>query len=201
MKYIRFILLHKFQTLIAFAFCLFACHLNQSEPDQVFTFTTLNDSLAKFDTAIIILKDTNGIVIDTLFHGPVTKNTNLKNLPAPHYRGGKVIIAIQGFKRSKIVYEIDKTYNTNTGKVDTTILVLALPAPTKIDSSVIPILPVTTSDSLVVKPDTVRLYLHGDSQKLTATLFPKTLKGIFKWRSSNSLVVIADDSGIVTPVS
>src|SRR4051794_32815077 len=77
-------------SLALLSFALLACNLSNAPSEEVFSFPDLQDSLSRFDSAQIILKNEDGTTLDTLFHGPVGDTTRLSGLSAPDYKGGKV---------------------------------------------------------------------------------------------------------------
>lgn len=89
-----------------------SCHLSQVEQDgNVFSFPTLADSLAGADYATIVIKDTSGRVIDTLFHGPITPTTRFSRLEADGFKGGLVVISIEGSKGGTVIFREDRRYD------------------------------------------------------------------------------------------
>lgn len=89
-----------------------SCHLSQVEQDgNVFSFPTLADSLAGADYATIVIKDTSGKVIDTLFHGQVTPGTRFNKLEAEGFKGGLVVISIEGLKDGVVIFKEDRRYD------------------------------------------------------------------------------------------
>lgn len=94
----------------------FACHLTSTpDSDSTFTFPTLRDSIQTADSALIILKSSNGQIVDTLFNGPVTLLTRFENLDAPNYKGGKVLIFIEARKDGKLIYKTERGFDPAQG--------------------------------------------------------------------------------------
>jgi hypothetical protein len=164
--------------LLCLSFVIVACNLNEAQEKQVFSFTTLNDSLTGYDYAVIVLQDGSGKTLDTLFKGPVTAATNLKGLEAPHYKGGAAVIVIQGYKGGVIVYEIERGYDGATG--------VAQPA-----------IPVVIPSALISLQDIILTVKVGDTSYLPALqLSPSNLSTKqIRWTSSAPNILRADQSG------
>ncbi len=106
---------------------LVACQLSQD--DKVVTtisFNKLYDSLAVYDSVEIALKDLDGHTLDIVFQGKVKKPTDVENLAAPHWDGGKIIVSITGFKGDQPVYKIEAQFDGRTNKKDS-VLTFILP--------------------------------------------------------------------------
>lgn len=95
-----------------------ACHLGSNDEEKnVFTFPSLVDSLQGADYALILLKDSLGQTLDTLFDGPVTPTTTFNGLPANHMPRGVVVLAIEGWtggKAGSLVYKVDKKFDNES---------------------------------------------------------------------------------------
>ena len=115
-----------FALLLGTAFAILACNLTKEEdPNQTISFNRIYDSLARFDSVQIVMKDTGGYTIDNLYHGKVDTISEIMNLPAPHWDGGLVLIAIYGYTGGELVYHMDRKFNgANDESVDTTYVIL-----------------------------------------------------------------------------
>ena len=162
---------------------LFLSCNTESGEEQVFTFPTLADSLKGADSVIIILKTEAGDTIDVLFKDRITDKTEFKNLAAPHYEGGKVVVDIQAFKDGKPFGHIEKGYSGESGKTDTT----------KIIS--------TKDASLLITKTPIRLAV-GDSTGLPAAeVAPATLSDKTVVFSSKDPSVLKVENGRLKGIS
>src|SRR5690349_6349630 len=83
--------------LAALLFAIWACHLEARADQSVLNVGALTDTLGKYDSVRIVIKDKDGKVIDTAFSGKISDKSDLESLPVPHYHGEKVVIEITGF--------------------------------------------------------------------------------------------------------
>lgn len=102
---------------------LWACNQVESESAYL-NLGKLTDTLETFDSVQVMVKNTQGSVLDTAFHGAVTSAENLRSLPVPHYGGGEAIIVILGYEGGKVVYESRRIYDGAKGKTDSFIPVM-----------------------------------------------------------------------------
>jgi uncharacterized protein YjdB len=103
---------------IVLAALLWGCLNNEQKPDTFDLPPQFADSLSGYDRVLVILKDTTGKPLDTLFQGKVESAKQLEGLSAPHYPGGKVIVTIVGYKNGAVAYDADRAYDGNTGEVE-----------------------------------------------------------------------------------
>jgi len=102
--------------LLAALALFFACHLTQSgKAEPVFDFPTLKATIGDADHAVIVLKDSTGKVIDTLYNAAVTPSTTFKGLEAPHYNGGKATLHIEATKGGVVIYQVERSYDGKAG--------------------------------------------------------------------------------------
>jgi hypothetical protein len=107
--------------------------------EPVFSFSSMADTLADFDSVVIVLQEAGGKPSQILFHGPVQFKSDLDEVAAPGYSGGEAIITLVGYSDGKVVYRIEKRFDGNettttqaqvlpgdTLRADTATLVLAL---------------------------------------------------------------------------
>jgi len=97
---------------------IWGCINSEKNPDTFDLPSNFADSLSRFESVLIILKDTSGHPLDTLFKGNVKSASQLKNLSAPHYPGGKMIVTIIGYQDGKITYQVDRIFNGGTGETE-----------------------------------------------------------------------------------
>ncbi|HLP40852.1 MAG TPA: hypothetical protein VK465_05040 [Fibrobacteria bacterium] len=93
---------------------LFACQLTQEEKvENTLNFTSMYDSLSRYDTVRIELRRPSGEFLDIVYHGHVDTPAELRGLRAPGWDGGKVEIIIQAFQvgSKDPVLRIEKTYD------------------------------------------------------------------------------------------
>ncbi len=146
-----------------------ACQLSGTETENhSISFNKIYDSLAQYDSVVIALKDTAGHTIDIVFKGKVEKPSDVENLPAPHWDGGKVLVSITGFNNRVMVYKVETGFDGATNKKDS-VYVFVYPG-----SSITSLL-----RELVL--------IEGDSITLpTITVSPATLTDkSLSWTSSN----------------
>lgn len=121
------------RVLRAFIFTVFlvlACQLTEEQRgENTFSFDKLYDSLSRFDSVQILVKDPAGTLQELIFHGPVDSPAQLKRIPARNYDGGKATISILGYKDGELVYSVDKTYD-GSGKRTEANKVVRLPGTT-----------------------------------------------------------------------
>jgi len=103
---------------ISVAALIWGCLNNEQKPDTFDLPAKFVDSLSGYDKVLIILKDTTGKPLDTLFTGKVRTESQLQNLTAPHYPGGKMIITIIGYKGGQVVYNADRIFNGENGETE-----------------------------------------------------------------------------------
>ncbi len=159
--------------LMASVLTFWACQLTQSGgTTQAASFTTLYDELAKYDSVIIVFKDRDGELLDTIYKGKVDKHAEIENLLVRNWDGGMALIDIIGIKDGVVVYKIEKRFDgkTNTTEVTT---ILVVPG-TKL-----------TASGLEFK------IIEGDSIPLPViTVNPSTLSDkSLRWTTSNSELI------------
>jgi hypothetical protein len=104
-----------------FVILLFACQVSQDEKDQeTISFNSIYDTLAQFDSVVIVLKATDGHTLDIVFKGKVDDPKDIEQLPAPHWDGGIVIVSITGYDAGKPVYKTETPFNGATDTKDST---------------------------------------------------------------------------------
>jgi hypothetical protein len=108
------------------AFVALACSLvGNDKPTQKFSFNKSYDTLAKFDSVVITLRDTSGKTIDILYRGKADTIHEIENLPAPHWNGeGIAIFSIVGFDSGEVVYHVDIRFNGKNDRIYDTVRVI-----------------------------------------------------------------------------
>ncbi len=104
--------------LAALAAVFFGC-LTKQESDTFTLPEKFVDSLSRYDSVEIILKDTSGHTLDTLFHGKVRSADQLKNLPAPHALDGEMLVTLIGYQGGQVAYHVDRQFNGKINQVET----------------------------------------------------------------------------------
>ncbi len=92
--------------------------LTKQEPDTFSLPEKFVDSLSRYDSVQIILKDTNGKTLDLLFHGKVHSADQLKDLPAPNILDGDMLVTIIGYQGGQVTYDVDRVFNGKTHQVE-----------------------------------------------------------------------------------
>ena len=114
-----------FIILAASTMVFWACHLTQNgTPEDKVSFTKLYDSLSKFDSVVIVFKDRDGALLDTVFQGPIKKHSDIENLSVKKWDGGQAIIEISGFKGGLQVYKTEKNFNGKTDSTEGSVMVI-----------------------------------------------------------------------------
>jgi len=160
--------------IFGFVVFLFACQLSQDQKVQnTISFNSIYDTLAQFDSVVIVLKAPDGHTLDIVFKGKVDDPKEIEKLTAPHWDGGMVIVSITGYDAGKVVYKTETPFNGNTNTKDSTHYFLV---PNGGLSSLIRELVMIEGDSLPIPSITVA----------PANLLDKSLK----ITSSNSEVIL-----------
>ncbi|HKP97749.1 MAG TPA: YCF48-related protein [Fibrobacteria bacterium] len=95
----------------------FGC-LTKQEPDTFTLPEKFVDSLSRYDSVQIILKDTHGNTLDLLFHGKVRSADQLKDLPAPHALDGDMLVTLIGYQGGRVTYLVDRVFDGKTNQVE-----------------------------------------------------------------------------------
>ena len=110
---------------LAVCFCaallvLSACNISQEEKvNSNISFNKIYDDLAVYDSVVIALKDDQGRTLDIVFKGKVESPSDVENLSAPHWDGGKVIVSITGFNAAgEEIYKIEANFDGKTNQKD-----------------------------------------------------------------------------------
>lgn len=108
------------------ALFIIACQLTGDEKvENTISFTKKFDSLAQYDSVIIVLKDTSGRTIDIVYRGKVDSISEIEKLKAPHWDGGIVVVSITGYKGGETAYAVNTKFNGATDqKLDSVRVIL-----------------------------------------------------------------------------
>ena len=146
---------------------LWACHLGPE--DSTVTLDVRGDGTwLEFDRLEIRVKDT-GSAGDTssesLFNGRLNSLDELKALPAGDYAGGPALFIIRGYRNDSLVLEEVRAFNEATGSavVETTFALDAI------------------LTSFKAEPESLVLYVGGESAALKLSLLPAYARPSVKW--------------------
>lgn len=172
---------HRLPLLLVGALLVFiACNLSQDEKAETkISFNKIYDSLAIYDSVRITLKDLSGRTLDIVFEGKVEKPSDIENLSAPHWDGGKAIVSITGYQDDVPVYKVESQFDGATNKKDS-VVTFILPGSSIANPSGDLLMP--EGDSIPFPPMTIS----------PSTLADKTLS----WSSSNPGVVAVGRNGL-----
>ncbi len=100
-----------FGGLCLFAFSYLACGVKSTPKDKVILEIEADPQYLEFEKLLVIVSDSNGNTIDSLFNDSLVSADQLKNLSFPDYQGEKIQIRIIGFKNGKLVYSSLRSFN------------------------------------------------------------------------------------------
>jgi hypothetical protein len=86
-------------------------------PERAYFNVQVPDSLAQYDPLVVVLRGTDGSMIDTLFSGRMDSAAQLSRLAAPHFRGGPVRVEIEGFAGDSAAYREARLFDPATASV------------------------------------------------------------------------------------
>ncbi len=164
--------------LAALTAIFFGC-LTKQEPDTFSLPEKFVDSLSRYDSVQIILKDTNGKTLDLLFHGKVYYAEQLRNLPAPHALDDEMLVTIIGYQGGLVAYLVDRVFNgithhvedhlpiiLPTSKVSFGVLELSFPKKTTVPFPTVTIEPAELTDKSLVWTSSNPMVFDIDSKGL-----------------------------------
>jgi len=160
---------------LLFLMVLWACQLAQNNKvEDTVSFDALYDSLSKFDSVVIVFKDPQGNLLDTVVKGKVDSHSKIRNLDVKGWDGGKAQIQIFGFDGGQLVYQVDKKYDGTSDQTDANIVVIV-------------------PDAAITSDIHELMMASGDSLKYPAiTVGPPALSDkSVNWTSSNPGVLYA----------
>jgi hypothetical protein len=76
------------------------------------------ETLSQFDSVVIVFKDAQGELLDTVFQGKVDSHSKIRDLEVQGWDGGQAQILISGFNAGKLVYQVDKRFDGKTDQTD-----------------------------------------------------------------------------------
>jgi len=131
----------------------------------------------------------------TLFVGGVAES--LYVLVTPPLANPNVVFAL----RDSSIARVDHggVYGLKQG--ETWLIVKSQENATKVDSLKITVLSSQVVESVKVLPDSLRIFVGGESQLLSAKITPLSATAWVRWRSLNPLIADVDSLGMVKPVS
>lgn len=152
---------------------LWACHLGPDDAKD--TFDIAGDTAwTHCDTVTVVLLDSAGAPVDTLFNQPLSSLSQLEKLDAEKYPGGKGGIEIKGRLDGGVCFEQKRTFEKPNGPVV---------VDTLRDPSVSP-------KSIAVKPDSLVLTIGSPAANLNASVVPDYADPAILWS--------VDESGVVS---
>lgn len=163
------------------AFGIWACHLEAEE--GAFLDVTADSSWTGFDSIKVVLADSDGKSLDTLFNGPLKDVDQLKHLQADDFDGGKVQIILVGYDGDTIVKSEIRHYDGETQS--------------NTEPNTVVVTPIDTA-KLEIQPNVLKLYKGGPKGQLApsgAAWAGKTLA----WTTSDASVATVA-GGEVTPL-
>ncbi len=152
-----------------------ACHLNNADSQDHFDLQA-DSAWSKCDSLMVILEDTNGAPIDTLFNDTLKTLDQLKSLDVGKYNGGKARVRIVGRKAGGLCVEETRGFDDHGGPVviDTLILTGTKPG------------------SIAITPATVEISVGDPSVEVKAAIKPSFADQIFEWSIDDASVAIVD---------
>lgn len=139
--------------ILASLLVMWACHVTGEE--EKFLNIKADSSWTKYERIVVVLADSNGTSLDTLFDGHLDSPDQLKKLAAEKYDGGKIQIILIAMEDGKAVKRETRPFDGHTGEAGEKIVVIITPEP-------------TDTSALDIRPDAVKLYTGGAG----ATLAP-----------------------------
>jgi hypothetical protein len=132
-----------------------ACHL-APEDDQDHFDLIGDSSWTSCDTVLVVLLDSKGKEIDTLFNGKLEALSQLKNLSAAKYDGSSATLRIRGRNENGACFEEERSFEGDgqSLKVDTIKSLTALPL------------------EVVLDPESLSVSLDGSAVPVRASILP-----------------------------
>jgi hypothetical protein len=159
---------------------LWSCQLSQNaKVENTADFDQQYETLSQFDSVVIVFRDPQGKVMDTVVNGKVDSHSKLHDLEVEGWDGGQVQILVSGFNAGKLVYQVEKRFDGKTNQTDANTVLLLPDAAIHSD---IQKLDLAEGDSLKYPPVTVG----------PAELTDKTVT----WSSSDPEVLRAGADGV-----
>ncbi|MEO6094766.1 MAG: cadherin-like beta sandwich domain-containing protein [Fibrobacteria bacterium] len=148
-----------------------ACHLNEADSKDHFDLK-VDSSWAKCDSLMVLLMDTNGHVLDTLFNDTLKSLDQFKDLDATKYRGGTAIVRITGTKAGGLCIDQSRTFDDKGAQV-------------VVDTFSIPGSP---PKSVSVTPSSLNLKAGDTGVAVQATITPLFADQMFEWSVDDASV-------------
>ncbi len=153
-----------------------ACNTASSDGDTKFNLTP-DSTWAKCDSLLVILMDTNGVAVDTLFHDTLKSLDQLKGLDASSYKGGKAAVRIIGIQKGGgLCLDQSRTFDDKGGKV-------------VIDTFSIP---GTAPKSIELTPTTLTLKAGDTGTVIRAVIIPQFADQLFEWSVDDPSIASLD---------
>ncbi|HKP94669.1 MAG TPA: cadherin-like beta sandwich domain-containing protein [Fibrobacteria bacterium] len=161
--------------LLAALSVFWACHLNSADGEDHFDLR-VDSALAACDSLMVILEDTSGAPIDTLFHDTLESLSQLGNLSAAKYSGGKARVRIVGRNVDGFCAEQIRSFDDRGGpvRVDTVSLPGAAPVSVEID------------------PPGLEMSADDPSVEVLASIKPAFADQVFEWSVEDASIATID---------
>jgi hypothetical protein len=148
-----------------------ACHLNDAENKDHFDLKA-DSAWAKCDSLTILLMDTDGVVLDTLFNDTLRSLDQFKALDASKYPGGTAIVRVIGTKAGGLCIEQSRTFDDKGGGV-------------VVDTFSIP---GTPPKSVEVTPSSLSFNVGDSGVAVQAVIIPQFADQLFEWSVDDATV-------------
>jgi hypothetical protein len=160
---------------LAGLFILWACHLDSEEGEAHFDLKA-DSSWASCDSLIVILEDTDGVAIDTLFNDTLKSLSQLSHLSAAKYKGGMAQVRILGRKQGGVCAEQTRTFDDRGG-------------PVLVDTVS---LPGSKPSSIQLRTSTLEISVGDPSAEILATISPSFADQVFEWSVEDASIATLD---------
>jgi hypothetical protein len=105
--------------ILVFLLGILSCQLSQDpKVENTADFDAQYETLSQYDSVVIIFKDLQGDLLDTVFQGKVDSHAKIRDLDVAGWDGGQAEILISGFNAGKLVYQVDKRFDGKTNQTD-----------------------------------------------------------------------------------
>lgn len=155
-----------------------ACHLDVADSQDKFDLKA-DSAWAKCDSLLVILEDTAGVDLDTLFNDKLVSLSQLSGLSAEKYQGGKAKVRIVGRKDGGVCIEQTRGFDDNGGPVLIDTLALAGSKPGSVETN----------------PAVLELMVGDAGVEVLATIKPAFAEQVFEWSVDDATVVTLELSG------
>lgn len=152
-----------------------ACHLNEADGEDHFDLK-VDSAWAKCDSLMVLLMDTHGTVLDTLFNDTLRSLDAFKSLDAGKYPGGTAVVRIIGTKAGGLCIDQSRTFDDKGAKV-------------VVDTFSIP---GTPPKSVEANPFNLKLKAGDSGAAVQAVILPQFADQLFEWSVDDPSVATLD---------